>query len=324
MPRRKAKNRTGIPRLAGVPTHEAWLHYNCVKCQSHNVVRIGRVLISPSDAFETAEWTCSACGFVHARDVALPYANWPDELTKSGSIHVERFWKAFFRSSTEHPECYWKQCNTCGRVLPYSDFSKHKNWGPLEKQMECRACKAVINAQLNPQRTKEQLHEASAKRRVADMFLDGEHQSINPTLLFERFKSRCFKTGIALDMNSRQTWAIDHILPSRYLYPLTVENAALLSWEANNNKRDKWPSQFYSNDELKELARITGADLTLISRSEPVVNSHVDVNRCVERYLSIRQHSDLNRRVLELKQVLGDYGLVDRLSRENKKILGFE
>ena len=61
-------------------------------------------------------------------------------------------------------EAYWKQCNTCGRILPGRAFSGHAGWGPLEKQMECRSCKAVINTNLNPKRTKEQLHESSARR----------------------------------------------------------------------------------------------------------------------------------------------------------------
>ena len=46
---------------------------------------------------------------------------------------------------------------------------------------------------------------------------------------------------------------------------MTKENAALLSKEANNNKRNKWSSHFYTNNELIKLARITGADLSLLS-----------------------------------------------------------
>ena len=100
---------------------------------------------------------------------------------------------------------------------------------PLERQMECRACKAVINAKLNPKRTKRQLHEASVRRRVADLLLEGENETIDPKALFKRFGGKCFKSGKKLDIAKRRMWAIDHILPSKFLYPLTTANAALLS-----------------------------------------------------------------------------------------------
>ena len=110
---------------------------------------------------------------------------------------------------------------------------------------------------LNPRRTKEQLHESAVRRRIADLFLEGENEPVDFQDLFKRFDSRCFKTKEPLDINKRDTWAIDHILPSKYLYPLKKENAALLSRGANENKRDKWPYKFFTNNESIELARIT-------------------------------------------------------------------
>ena len=103
--------------------------------------------------------------------------------------------------------------------------------------MECRSCKGAINAILNPKRTKQQLHESSVRRRIADLFLEGENETIDIQDLFERFESKCFKTKKPLDINKRKTWAIDHILPSKYLYPLKKENAALLSKSANETER---------------------------------------------------------------------------------------
>ena len=100
--------------------------------------------------------------------------------------------------------------------MPFAAFSKHSGWGPLERQMECRSCKGAINAVLNPKRTKEQLHEASVSRRIADLLLEGENETINIVDLFKRFGSRCFKTKQRLDIKKRDTWAIDHILPSRW------------------------------------------------------------------------------------------------------------
>lgn len=152
--------------------------------------------------------------------------------------------------------------------------------------------------------------------------MEGADRKIPIDALFVRFESRCFKTKRQLHESDRTTWTIDHILPSAYLYPLTVENAALLSCDANNAKRDKWPSDFYTNSELVELARITGANLELLASKEPVLNRELDVNACVARSLTVRERSSLQKRVKELKWLLAKYDLVRGLSSRNKKILG--
>ncbi len=332
MPRRKTINKTNIKRLAGVPAFDAWVSFTCLRCSHRNNLSVGKNLLNPSEAYENALWKCEKCGFIHSKssdlpekDLAgknLPFKEWGKKITTHTSVATQRFWKAFFTIATEYHSSYWKQCNTCGKILPASAFSGHKGWGPLEKQMECRSCKSVINTKLNPKRTKEQLHESSVKRRIADLLLEGDNERIDFAELFEKFESRCFKTRKILDVNDRGSWAVDHILPSRFLYPLRKDNAALLSREANENKRDRWPSQFYTNNELKRLAMITGANLAVISSKKPVINPHIDVNKCVVRMLNVRGATDLSKRIDELKKLLRDNKLVGRLSRENKKMLG--
>lgn len=323
MARRKTVNTTGITRVEGIPYHDAWVAYKCVQCHEMNYVQIGQTLLKPDEAIDSCVWKCENCGFIHSKESDLPFDNWADEYKDSESTTALRFWEGFFRIATEHPESYSKQCNVCSRILPFSAFSKHSKWGPLEKQMECRSCKGAINAVLNPKRTKEQLHESAVRRRIADLFLEGENQNIDFKELFERFGNRCFKTKAPLDINRRETWAIDHILPSKFLYPLTFENAALLSKGANENKRDKWPSKFYTNNELIELAQITGANLDIISAPLPIMNHSIDINKGVERYLQVRERSDLPKRIKEIKKILQVYDLVNGLSNENKKLLGF-
>lgn len=323
MARRKAVNVTGLSRIEGIPYHDAWVGFICLNCKELNNIRIGNTLLNPNDAYATAKWECKKCGFVHSKESDLPFENWDEEFKLAESIQTQRFWQAFFRIATQNPSSYWKQCNTCGRILPFDAFSKHTGWGPLEKQMECRSCKGSINAVLNPKRTKQQLYESSVRRRIADLLVEGENEAVDIENLFRRFDSKCFKTGMKLDINQRDTWEIDHILPSKWLYPLNKQNAALLSKDANNNKRDKWPNEFYTNNELIELAKITGADLSLISSEIPLINKNIDVNKCVERYLQVRERSHLPKRIKELKRILIDYDLVDKLSKENKKLLGF-
>ena len=322
MARRETKNRTGINRIEGVSTNDAWIAYVCLDCLSLNTVNVGQRLLTPTEALEEAVWRCTQCGFVHSKEADIPFPNWDEEHRSSDSNPAESFWRGFFRNATEHPESYWKQCNVCNRILPFAEFSRHVGWRPLERQMECRACKGAINGVLNQKRTSQQLHESSVRRRVADLLLENEDQTLDLDDLFERFEGRCFKTKRPLDRMQRDSWAVDHILPSKWLYPLTVENAALLSREANENKRDKWPSEFYTNSELIELARITGADLSLLSRSSPIVNQAIDVNRGVERYLQVREQSDLAKRVREITKIIQFYGLEDQLSEENRRLLG--
>ncbi len=318
MARRKTVNKTGILRIEGIPYHEAWVAYKCLMCKEMNYVLTGHQLLNPSEAIENAVWKCGKCGFIHSKETDLPFENWEEEYNCADSATALRFWEGFFRIATEHPESYWKQCNVCTRILPFHAFSKHSGWGPLEKQMECRSCKGAINAILNPKRSKEQLHESAVRRRIADLFLEGENEPIDFQELFDRFGGRCFKTKAPLDIDKRDTWAVDHILPSKYLYPLKMENAALLSKNANENKRDKWPSKFYTNNELMELARITGANIDLISSRLPIMNHNIDVNRGVERYLQVREKSDLPKRIKEIKKILQVYELVENLSDSNK------
>lgn len=323
MARRQTVNKTRISRLEGIPFHDAWVGFICLSCKELNNINIGSELLHPATACESAEWKCVQCGYLHSKDSDLPFENWEEDLRLAESITVQRFWEGFFRTATEHAESYWKQCNVCGRVLPFQAFSRHANWGPLERQMECRSCKGAINAVLNPKRTKQQLHESAVRRRIADLLVEGENEAVDIEDLFERFESKCFKTGVKLDINKRETWDIDHTLPSKWLYPLNKRNATLLSKDANSNKRDKWPSAFYTNSEQIALARITGADLNLISSKTPVINTNIDVNKCVERYLQVRENSHLPKRIDELKKIITDYELTDSLTDDNKRMLGF-
>jgi hypothetical protein len=325
MARRTTKNTTGIARIEGVRANDAWVGFVCVNCGQLTTICIGEHLLTPEQAFSDCRWSCSHCQFVHAKDSSLPaWENWSDEALAAGSLPSQRFWQGFFRIHAENPAAYWKRCNVCGHVLPFSAFSKHTGWGPLEKQMECRSCKGAINAVLNPLRTKEQMHESAARRRAAQLLMDGQDERLSFEDLFKRFNGRCFKTKQPLDIKKRGSWQIDHILPATYLYPLTRENACLLSSEANQAKKSAWPGKYYSASELVELARLTGADLELLSHKEPVVNTKIDVDACVSRYLKVRERSNLTKRVKELKDLLEDYGLVSRLSKSNRKLLGYE
>lgn len=322
MARRKSKNKTGIDRIPGLPVHDAYVGYKCINCKQLNHVHIGPELLSPKEAFSESIWTCDHCQYIHSKDSDIPLENWDQEHRISENLPAERFWMAFFRNACEKPESFWKRCGSCDRILPFNSFSKHSNWGPLERQIECRSCKGAINAKLNPKRTAEQHRESSIRRRIADLFVEDQNEKIDISDLFSRFDNKCFKTKTPLNIEDRSSWQIDHIIPSKYLYPLTYQNAALLSTRANSNKRDKWPSKFYTNSELVELAKITGANLSLLASPKPIINKAIDVNNGIAKYLNVREHSNLQKRIDEIKHILKSYNLTGHVSDENKKILG--
>lgn len=323
MARRSAVNTTNIPRIANIDRDALYISYGCVRCGERNFENIGKSKISPNVAYNTMSWKCNKCGFVHSKDSDLPFSNWPEEAIQKEFTSAQRFWENFFRLATDKAEYYWKQCNVCGRILPNYEFAKHTGWGELEKQMECKTCKASINALLNPRRTTEQLRESALKRRIAELLAGGD-EKLDVKDIFARFDSKCFKTKRVLNINEPDTWELDHTLPSKYFYPLTRINVTLLSTEANQDKSGKWPSEFYSNEELIELSRISGQSLELMASREPIYNTNIDVNSCVDKILTGRTAADLVKRIKELKELLETRNLTHFLSDENKRILGIE
>ena len=335
MARRKIVNSSDIKTRPGVQQNDLWIMFVCLNCGEVNVIDIGEKLLTPEQAYKSQKWECRKCHYIHSKDSDLPenwQKFWDSQLLSGMSLTAQRFWQAFFRNATDDPEHYWKQCKICGRVLPATDFAKHSGptsqWSELHKQRECKACKAAINAMLNKKRTSEQLREASAKRRLGDLLartgIDEDDSKLDIAEIFRRFDSKCFKTGKPLDINDRQSWHIDHILPSRYWYPLTMDNACLLSSDANESKNDTWPSQFYTPQELVRLSEITGAPLKLLTSPEPVYNTDVDANLMVDKYLDIRNTTDLSKRVNELRKMIESNGLIDKLTEKNKHRLGFQ
>ena len=328
MVRRKVVNKNGIDRLPNISSDDIWVSYTCVSCGKINFINVGREFPNTTELIENAEWKCSNCDYIHSSSSNLPdsWSNWNEELTDADSLSCQRFWKNFFIIATENKESYWKQCKTCGRILPASNFSGHKDWGVLEKQLECRCCKASINAIGNPRRTSEQHRESASKRRLGDLLASVAEENVGKIDiedLFHRFNNKCFKTGKVLNIADSKTWHIDHILPSKYFYPLTKDNACLLSAEANENKKAKWPSEYYTPKELIELSEITGANIELLSSPTPIYNTNIDVDSAVEKYLNIRNNTTLAKRIKELKKFISDNNLIDKLSDGNKKRLGF-
>lgn len=166
-----------------------------------------------------------------------------------------------------------KKCSYCGRWLAVDperpgtlSFHKH-NAKRTRHQNECRACKKWrINDSFNPNRTPDQLHESSAITRERRLFLKDPEilQTIKKRTgaglkkqVWERFDRRCFLCGKALQLNEVH---LDHTRPLAYLWPID-EHATCLCAEHNNAKSDKFPVDFYTEGQLKRLAKICGLPL---------------------------------------------------------------
>lgn len=192
---------------------------------------------------------------------------------------------------TDGPLIRLKKCSYCARLLPLDpdrpgglSFHKH-NDKRTGHQNECRACKKWrINDDLNEKRTTDQLHESSVITRERKVFLREPEilQKIKnrtgaglKSQVWERFGRKCFRCTdpVALD-----DFQLDHTRPLAYLWPIDV-HATCLCCRCNNEKKEKFPIDFYTLAQLKQLSRITGLSLKEL-RTKSL--NHAELNRILQ------------------------------------------
>lgn len=153
-------------------------------------------------------------------------------------------------------------------------------------QLECKACKKFfVNAPLNPQRNPQQFKEDSLRRRAIEVLINEllETNLIHfefekktkrefSQYIWEKFDKRCFKCGRNSKQIDLSEMNLDHTMPLAYLYRLD-ETATCLCNSHNSQKSDSFPVDYYSEDELKRLSKITG--LSLEKLHQRTVNQQV-------------------------------------------------
>jgi hypothetical protein len=165
-----------------------------------------------------------------------------------------------------------KKCSYCQRQLPLNpsalgSLSFHKHNAKISNhQNECRSCKKWrINNTFNPLRTTDQLHESSVITRERKLLLKEPEilQTIKDrsgaglkSQVWEKFERKCFFCKKTVKLNGFQ---LDHTRPLAYLWAID-EYATCLCPEHNNLKKDKFPVDFYTEDQLLELSNITGLE----------------------------------------------------------------
>lgn len=216
---------------------------------------------------------CPRCGRVLERGGETAFFDY-EVLNKedarvldSGSFVVEH--DAYVAEALE-----FKYCLLCNAMKPAVLFSPHARRKESGRQGECKLCKTKYNAIKNPTRIPDQ-HREAAQRRKLFKTLSAEGEKIDSQKVFERFGGECFKCGKPL-VRKKGGYHLDHTLPVKYLWPLTTDTATLLCDQCNNAKHDRWPSEFYSDREMRRLARLTGFPYALLAGCACVNDQAVD------------------------------------------------
>ena len=241
-----------------------------------------------------------------------------------------------------------KKCSQCQRLLPIDPrlsnlraTSERPRRAPQSMvlafhghsakrtgyQNECRVCKKFeINEHFNPLRTADQLHESSTLTRERKLFLR-ENQAIKDfkeriskqglrQFVWERFNKQCFKCKSNVDLNG---FELDHTRPLAYLWPLD-QYATCLCSICNNMKKDSFPIEFYTEDELKQLASIIGLPVRIISERSLNVQELNRIRKDIGKFAtewSPRLFHSVASRVQEL---LPDINLFDELKQADSRL----
>ena len=163
------------------------------------------------------------------------------------------------------------------------------------------SCKKGYNAIKNQTRLTDQHREAAQRRRIyVDLARD---KKINSEVVYQRFGYRCFKCQKLLRKVAEDTERpLDHTLPIVFLWPLTTENATLLCREHNGEKSDKWPSEYYLDNELRELSILTGIQYEILAGSayyNPKAIERLKTAEQVDHLLT--KHAAYMREIIKLR-----------------------
>ncbi len=241
----------------------AFRGFNCLNaaCTQWIVVRDDEI----GDAFDIS---CPLCGFLHRSGDEVTFYNFilrdleEDRIIEEGefAILVDDYLDEAGR---------FKYCVICNTLKPLDAFDNHAS-RKTKRQSECRLCKQVYNSIKNQTRTADQHREAAQKRRL---YIElGGGQRLDSAAVIQRFGGRCFKCGTDLTaMDKTGERHLDHTLPAVFLWPLTTENATLLCRTHNSEKAGNWPSEVYTDHELRRLAAMTGIEYATLT-GEPHFN----------------------------------------------------
>jgi len=225
------------------------------------------MFIRKDEIAEDFEFECPDCGFNFKSGSETKFYDFKLQHTVENRV-IEEGEFSILHDDYIYESQEFKYCIVCNTIKPVHLFDRHSS-RKSGRQGECRLCKGVYNSIKNQTRITDQHREAAQKRR---MYLDlSGQEKIDSKIIHERFGHKCFKCGKDLSNVPAIERPLDHTLPIYYLFPLDSNNATLLCRDHNGEKSGKWPSVYYSGDELKRLSVITGIEYDTL-KGEPFYN----------------------------------------------------
>ncbi len=250
------------------------------------------IFVRKDNISEFFEIPCPECGHLHEFGEETKFFDYKLLNTGENTVIDEGEFSLLHDDYVDEAREF-KYCIICCTLKPLNCFDKHSA-RKSKRQGECRLCKAVYNELKNPTRTTDQHREASQKRRLYMELTCGE--KIDSKKIYERFSYKCFKCGqdLSQDIQGKSVKRggnLDHTLPAKFLWPLTTHNATLLCQRHNGEKAEKWPSEFYTEQEIKRLVPLTGISYDTMSgdphfNPEAIMRLHDPefVDKLLEKY----------------------------------------
>jgi len=234
-----------------------YIGFQCLNPECTNFIYVEKEFVGPD-----FEIVCPECGYVHqagGEEIFYDY-----EVIVNGNV-VDTGEFSIYHDDYIAEAAEYKYCIVCNTMKPIYMFDNHAA-RKSGHQGECRLCKKAYNEIKNGTRTTDQHREAAQKRRL---IVDVSGQAkVDSKAVYERFDYHCFNCGKDLSSVASSTERpLDHTLPVYYLWPLDTSSATLLCHDCNGGKSGKWPSDFYTDAQLRRLAVMTGLDYSLLSGS---------------------------------------------------------
>lgn len=277
--------------------------FQCLNPYCTNTLIIENELIEDDYRFN-----CAECNYTYEHNGAQKFYTYSmDVLNEEYAVYESTEKGDFLILHDEYLEeaLEVKYCIVCNTIKPLDFFDNHRR-RKTKKQSECRMCKKEYNAIKNATRTSDQHRESGQSRRLL-IDVSGSHK-VDSNEIYDRFQHSCFNCHVDLsEVDNPLDKPIDHTLPVYYLWPLSTETGTLLCRRCNGRKSGKWPSDFYSYEQLKSLSILTGIDLKLLS-GDPIYNPEAlkllqdseEVDRLLNKYANyLRELALLRNRLLK-------------------------
>lgn len=237
--------------------------YKVFQCLNPDCTEI--ITVKKDDIDEDYSIVCPKCGYEHYSGGEQHLFDFSMDVNNDDGEAVSVQEGEFVVSHDEYIEnaALYKYCLICNTLKPIECFHKHAVL-KSGRQGECTMCKTNYNAIKNGTRTSDQHFESSQKRRLLIEVAGAVR--VSRKMIERKYGLKCFNCGKDLSgVTANREKPIDHTLPVYYLWPATTDSGTLLCHECNGNKTGKWPSEFYSDAKLHQLAVHTGFDYHLLA-----------------------------------------------------------